>query len=129
MPRYFFHLVAPGGRSDDEIGSEFPGVEAAYLAAYQAALEIGIEMLRELNDPAQHHFEIADAGGQILLDLPFTEAMRPSKGAMLHAEVHARLTRQRERTARVLGEIKGEFAQTRSLLKETRALLTRATGE
>jgi hypothetical protein len=128
MPRYFFHLVAPDGRSEDEIGSEFPGVEAAYLAAYQAALEIGIEMLRERHDPAQHHFEIADADGQALMDLPFAEAMQPSRGPMPHAEVHARLAQQRERTSKVLDEIKDAFARTRSLLKETRALLTRAQG-
>ena len=128
MPRYFFHLVAPDGRSDDEIGSEFPGVEAAYLAGYQAALEIGIDMLRERHDPAQHHFEIADADGQVLMDLPFSEAMQPSRGPMPHAEVHARLARQRERTAEVLNELNGAFAHTRSLLKETRALLARAQG-
>ena len=40
MPRYFFHLRTAAGLEDDELGLEFPGLEAAYLDACRAIPEM-----------------------------------------------------------------------------------------
>ena len=81
MPRYYFHLVSPEGVSADDMGSEFSDVEAAFLNAHEAAFEMSVEMLRERHDPSRHRFEIRDAAGQMLFDLPFSEVMRPSNSS------------------------------------------------
>jgi hypothetical protein len=63
MPKFFFHLISTGNYCADEVGGEFPDVEAAYLDGWQAALEMGFDMLQDRRDPNQHHFEIVDEIG------------------------------------------------------------------
>ena len=128
MPRYFFHLVAPSERIDDELGCEFPDVEQAYLEAHRAALDVGIEMLRNHADPSAHRFEITDANGHILFDLPFAEVMRPRTRPVLPTELHARLEEQKKRKLKITAELQRTVDHTRSLLAETRALLARAAA-
>lgn len=78
MPHYYFHLTSPDGRSHDEIGSEFPDIESAYLGACEAALDMSVEMLRDRHDPSQLRFEISNGDSELLFDLPFSEVLRPS---------------------------------------------------
>ena len=54
MPRFFFHLEGANGVEADEIGVEFESLEAAYLDAYHAVLDISHDMLRERKDPTAH---------------------------------------------------------------------------
>jgi hypothetical protein len=81
MPLYFFHLSTPGAYSHDDLGIEYADVETAYLGAYQAALDIGLELLRERTDPSRHVFEIMDQDGQMLFELPFSEVLHPLNAA------------------------------------------------
>ena len=128
MPQYFFHLRSPEGRSHDDIGVELSDTETAYLEAHRAALDISMEMLREHRDPSRHRFEITDADGQLMFDLPFTEVMRPSRPLGPAGRIHANLRLRQQRTAKIVSELRGEFDHTRSLLAETRALLARSRG-
>ena len=126
MHHYYFHLISPAGRDTDEVGNDFPDAEQAYLSAHQAALDMSVEMLNAHNgDPARHSFEITDADGLVLFELPFSEVVAPSKGLAPHM-FHASLRLHHERTVRATTNLKTEFARTRSLLSATRELLLRA---
>jgi hypothetical protein len=125
MPRYYFHLSEPGAYSPDDLGVEFAGIEAAYLAAYQAALDMSIEMLRERVDPARHSFEIADQTGQVLFELPFSEVMRPAGKLPRPGSIQASIHQQHERTQHVASDLKAALTRSRSLLENTRSLLAR----
>jgi hypothetical protein len=125
MPRYFFHLSAPGSYSADDLGVEFSGVEEAYLGAYQAALDMGIEMLRQRIDPAPHSFEIADQSGQLLFELPFAEVMRPSAKPPAPGSIGASIAQRHERTMHAAADLKAAILRNRELLRNTRALLAR----
>jgi hypothetical protein len=128
MPLYFFHLSTPGAYSHDDLGIEYADVETAYLGAYQAALDIGLELLRERTDPSRHVFEIMDQDGQMLFELPFSEvlhplnAARPPPGRALHASVQAHQRRARKAAS----DLRESCANARSLLATTKALLKRS---
>jgi hypothetical protein len=126
MALFFFHLVSPGSYCADEIGGEFPTVEAAYLDAWEAALEMGCEMLKERRDPCRHQFEITDDQGCFLLEVPFSEAMRPSGQKIRQPDIYGELRRQMQKSRDLGADIKAEFANTRLVLEITRAALARA---
>jgi hypothetical protein len=126
MQRYYFHLSAPGSYNADDVGVEFPGVEAAYLGAYQAALDMSVEMLRQRIDPALHSFQIADQAGQVLFDLSFAEVMRPSaKPPPPFGSIQASIHQRQERTKHAALDLKAAIVRNRELLQGTRDLLTR----
>jgi hypothetical protein len=77
MPLYYFHLVSPTERCADDLGNHLPNVEQAYLEVYQAALDISFEMLRLRRDPSHLSFEVTNENGELLFDLPFSEALHP----------------------------------------------------
>jgi len=79
MSRYFFHLLSPDGSSKDDIGTELPNAEAAYLEACETALDLSFEMLRKRTDPSRHAFEVADENGHIIFEIPFAEVTRPAE--------------------------------------------------
>ena len=126
MPLYFFHLAAPDDYSRDDIGVEYPNIEAAYLGAHEAALEIGTDLLRRQTDPNRHSFEITDEAGQTLFEFPFTEVMQPSRHPLPPAELHAKISRQRQRAELAASEVKQSIERARSLLTTTREPLRRA---
>lgn len=78
MPRFFFHLRPADENGDDDLGTELPNAEVAYLEACAAALEISFEMLRQRIDPASHSFTVTDARGRLLFDIPFSEVLHPA---------------------------------------------------
>jgi hypothetical protein len=126
MPRYFFHLISPDERSPDESGCELPNVERAYLDVYQAALEISFEMLRCRRDPSALRFEVTNESGELLFDLPFTEALRPARRAGAPTDLHARLQRGFDRQRALTSELRDQFVLARSRISATRELLARA---
>lgn len=73
MPRFYFHLRTPSGLNQDEAGSDFTGLEAAYLDAFDAIGTMTVDLVRQKANPWLYGFEITDAAGTILLDLPFAE--------------------------------------------------------
>ena len=124
MARYFFHLIAPNETSRDDIGTELASAEAAYLQACETALEISYEMLRKRRDPSRHAFEVTDAEGRMVFEIPFAEVIRPAERMPRFDEVHANIQRNHERASRAVSELRTNFSRTQSLLNSTRALLT-----
>jgi len=125
MARYFFHLISPNEAGRDDIGTEFANAEAAYLQAYDTALEISYEMLRERRDPSRHAFEVTDSEGRMVFEIPFAEVTRPADRRLPRAEVHLRIEGQQERASRAMSELKTIVSRAQSLLNSTRELLTR----
>ena len=125
MARYFFHLISPAESSRDDIGTELPNAEAAYLQACETALEISYEMLHERRDPGRHAFEVTDAEGRMVFEIPFAEVTRPAQRIPPFGEVHASIERNQERASRAMSELRTNVSRAQSLLNSTRELLTR----
>jgi hypothetical protein len=126
MSHFYFDLVSPSDLSRDEIGTDFPDSEAAYLNAFEAALDISVEMLRARDDPSQHRFVIRNDKDELLFDLPFAEVLRPAERVRPATEVYASLLRHHDRTQKVRSELRAQLTQACSLLQSTRALLANA---
>src|SRR5689334_15876725 len=124
MPLYFFHLISPEERCPDDSGCELPNVESAYLEVYRAALDISFEMLRHRRDPAALRFEVTNEGGDVLFDLPFSEALRPARRASTMTGVHANLQRAHDRSGLRPPSRASNFAGP-ATITATRALLAR----
>ncbi|MBV8839345.1 MAG: hypothetical protein JO000_22660 [Alphaproteobacteria bacterium] len=125
MPRYFFHLISPEERSDDESGCELPNAERAYLEVYQAALDISFEMLRTRRDPSALRFEVMNDNGDLLFDLPFVEALRPTRRVATTSDLHTKLHRGFNRQRELTSALRDQFQRTKSTIQETRDLLAR----
>jgi hypothetical protein len=125
MARYFFHLLSSDGPSKDEIGTDLPNAEAAYLEACDTALEMSYEMLRKRQDPSRHAFEVVDAEGQVVFEIPFAEVTRPAERRRPYGDIHASIHRNQERATQSLSELKTNVRRTQSLLTSTKELLTK----
>ncbi|MET7242294.1 hypothetical protein ABZT49_02900 [Methylobacterium sp. EM32] len=73
MPHFYFHLRTPNGLNEDEVGSEFDSLEAAYLDVLDTIGAMTVDLPRQKANPWQYGFKIANAAGKTLLDLPFAE--------------------------------------------------------
>ncbi len=77
MPCFYFDYRDGDGRLErDEDGIDFPSLEAAYLDAHLAIIDIWAEARREGRDPRPASFEIRDAHSRGVIELPFAEALR-----------------------------------------------------
>jgi hypothetical protein len=75
MPLFFFDYFDEDGRDLDTDGIEFPDIEAAYIDAYHSVIDIWAEARHEGRDLRRHRFEIRDATGNIVMELPFSEVL------------------------------------------------------
>lgn len=75
MPRYYFHVREAGERILDEEGTDLPDLNAAGSYAVHCAGDILRGTVRSGELPLSHAFEITDADGELLLVLPFREAV------------------------------------------------------
>jgi hypothetical protein len=74
MPLFYFHFGDDDG-SDFDDGIEFPSIEAAYLGAYHAAIDLWAEARHQGRDLSGERFIIRDAQGQVVLELPLVEVL------------------------------------------------------
>ena len=125
MSRYFFHLMSPDGPHKDDIGTDLPNAEAAYLEACEAALEMSYEMLRQRRDPSNYAFDITDAEGHVIFELPFAEVTRPADRRPPIGNLHASIQRNHQRAAQAAAELRTNVTRTQSLLSSTRELLAK----
>ncbi|KAB1076114.1 DUF6894 family protein [Methylobacterium planeticum] len=84
MPRFFLHFKTPIETHRDEEGSVFPSLEDAYLDVCDAIPDIAADLWRSAlrarnDDPIRCSFEIADAQGRILMEVPFAEILDPQR--------------------------------------------------
>ncbi len=76
MPRFFFDLRLKGECLErDDIGIDLPDFETAYIEAHRAAVEMWADARRQGHKPSEAGFEVRDARGTVVLELPFAEAL------------------------------------------------------
>src|SRR5215831_7040201 len=107
MPRFFFNLRSQGDVSIDEIGTEFSCLEAAYLDACDAILQIAFDKLRSRQDPSRDTFEIADGERKVLMQVPFVEVLQPRAATSI--------ARMRLDTLRILDNCLHQVARSEAL--------------
>ena len=79
MPQFFFHIRHNGrGVSYDGSGLDYPDVESAWSAVVRAAQDLKQVFAARGQDPRDYVIEIADATGEVVFRLPFSENLRPS---------------------------------------------------
>jgi hypothetical protein len=75
MPRYFFNVSLEEHLLPDPEGQELPDPDAAWERARQIALDaMSVDAGGPVNWHA-YHVEVKDAGGEIVLEFPFLEAV------------------------------------------------------
>lgn len=79
MPLFYFHLRTPTGLDPDEIGLEYSDLERAYLEACRTVPEMAVDLVRRGRSPMSHAFEITDAAGSLLLEVPFGEVLQDGR--------------------------------------------------
>jgi len=75
MTRYYLHINNGGGYSEDTEGQELADLDAARAAAIEGVRSLLSEEARQGQLDLSGQIEIADAEGNILLILPFSEAV------------------------------------------------------
>jgi hypothetical protein len=79
MPRFFLHIRGNGqGRSNDEVGLDFPDVETARSEAVRAAQDLEHIFVVRGQDPRDYALEVENDTGEVVFRLPFSEILRPS---------------------------------------------------
>lgn len=122
MPLYHFHLRTADGLERDDVGSEFAGIEAAYLQACETIPEMMAGLMEAGRDPLRCSFEIADADGRILIEVPFTERLtgQGRRPRPVPAPPHTSEERQAERLDSLATSVRQEAQRVRENLRRTR---------
>ena len=124
MPLFYFHLRGPKGLERDDVGLEFASLEVAYLEACRSVPTMGAELAHTEKNPARYAFEITDASGALLMEVPFTEVLDRGRKPVAPASVQVRsAAAEMARTAYLIGAINEERAAVRATLAETKRLL------
>jgi hypothetical protein len=76
MARYYLHISNGGGYSEDPEGQELPDLEAARASAIEGARSLLSEEARQGQLDLSGRIDIADADGNILLSVPFGDAVK-----------------------------------------------------
>jgi hypothetical protein len=66
MPRYYFNVLDDTSASPDEVGLDFPDLEAAKRECEQSARELLMEDLEARRPVDNRRVEISDAKGTVL---------------------------------------------------------------
>jgi hypothetical protein len=126
MPRFYFHLRdGQNSHRPDDMGVDFPDVEAAYLEAFQAAKDMAQEWLTKGQNPRAYAFEIMDVSGRLVLELPFSEVLDRQSGrhpAMLSRSIRV-AKEQGERMMRLTAEVTQQVRATQENLRHSQELL------
>ena len=75
MARYFLHINNGGGYSEDVEGQELPDLDAVRAAAIEGVRSMLSEEARQGQLDLSGKIEIADGEGNILLVVPFCDAV------------------------------------------------------
>ena len=131
MPLFFFNIASDGAYLTDDEGLHFSSLDEAYLEACRAALDMSFDMLRTRRDPNGHRFEIVDSSGVVVMDVPFSEVLRPKQSIhrpidmdQLHQAVQAGLTRNRG----LRSDLALQIGMAQNNVSEARDLLARSRG-
>ncbi|MBY5446575.1 hypothetical protein HFO93_24490 [Rhizobium leguminosarum] len=76
MPRFYFNILSEAGSLDDWEGTELPDLDAARMEAVRDARALMSSAVLLGYDIASRSIEIRNEAGDILLVLPFSEAVK-----------------------------------------------------
>nr|WP_245521204.1 hypothetical protein [Rhizobium laguerreae] len=76
MPRFYFNILSEAGSLDDWEGTELPDLDAARMEAVRDARALMSSAVLLGYDIASRSVEIRNETGDILLVLPFSEAVK-----------------------------------------------------
>jgi hypothetical protein len=132
MPRFYLHLWNGSEHVLDQEGDELESAEAAYLEAFEAAKEMAADLIRSRIDATAYRFDVVDAHGRAVLDLPFAEVLgtksmppRPASKAVMpaHEAVVPAVTKRRQE---LMWDVAQQIMIARSVMSSARATLARA---
>ena len=129
MPNYFFNLAGKDGYySADEEGLSFGDIDAAYMDVNRAILDMSFDMLRTRRDPSEFRFEITDKDGTIVLDVPFSEVLRPHRAPRypISEQVHASIAHEMQRSKVLKADLSLQIANAHVTIEKTKQILARA---
>lgn len=128
MQHFYCHLHGPDGCERDEVGLEFADLDAVYLDVCRAILDMSADFARAGRDPMAYAFEIVDAVGALLMDVPFREMLnkggspRRAVPPVSPVDLRAGIVRaERLKTA-----IVAEIATLAETMRQSRALVARS---
>ena len=78
MPIYYFNVISAFDVTRDLEGTDLPDIQAARTEAIKDARGLMSNAVLEGRDISARRIEICNAAGDVLLNLAFTEAVRPS---------------------------------------------------
>ena len=84
MPRFFFSLRCPDGSVIDPDGAEFANADEAYDAAVRTARTLVATDTDTEVDWLRCVFEVADDAGEVVFELPFSEAVQGTDSPSQH---------------------------------------------
>ena len=128
MPHFHCHLHGPAGCEHDEVGLEFADLDAVYLDVCRAIRDMSADFARSGHDPMPYAFEIVDAAGARLMDVPFREMLSkgdaPHRGAPPVSPIvlRAGIVRAEQLREAIVAEI-ANLAET---MRQSRALVARS---
>jgi len=75
MAHYYLHISNGGGYSEDLEGQELPDLDAARASAIEGVRSLLSEEARQGQLDLSGRIDIADADGNLLLSVPFSDAV------------------------------------------------------
>jgi hypothetical protein len=75
MQRFYFNIRSEAGLLEDFEGTELPDLEAARLEAIEDARQLMSDAVRIGFDIASRSIEVRNEAGEIVLFVPFAEAL------------------------------------------------------
>ncbi len=77
MPLFYFNIIAGDGIREDLEGTELPSLENARLEAIEDARTLMSDAILLGQDISSRRLEICNEAGDVLLTLPFKDAIKP----------------------------------------------------
>ncbi|AWN41674.1 DUF6894 family protein [Methylobacterium durans] len=132
MPHYYFHLRTPDELEWDNEGVSFGSLDDAYLDVCHAISRIASDLIQSGGQRARilrYAFEIADVGGGLLMDVPFSEVLDEDPERFRHAPArHGSAEAEIARTRRLIAALNEQRAALAATLCVTQELLDRLRG-
>lgn len=85
MPVYKIHLRHRSSIQPDDLGIEYPNLEAAYLDVCHIIPDTARDILIDGRDPMAAAYLICDAAGRQLLEVPFEDVLSPREWRLRRA--------------------------------------------
>jgi hypothetical protein len=76
MQRFYFNILSEAGLVEDLEGTELPDLEAARLEAIEDARQLMSDAVRIGYDIAARSVEVRNEAGEMVLLVPFAEALK-----------------------------------------------------